>query len=349
MALSKIFARSPYFVTIDGAVNDSVRLELFIWNDPSSSPLTATKILSKPISIGTSVSFNIAPYIREYIEAQPTADVSANYPASEYSLYCKCYAISYVNDVYDSNTGTLRCIDGYGNFEEGQNPNLGEFGLAEGTYYFYSGSSGSNGTITFLTDTIDWYVKYIETTTLDETTVSLGAVGFKTIERTAYTTLGNTLEIYNDSDVLQATYVFLPRDECKYTPVAIDFINKWGAPQREIFYKSSYKNFEVNSTPFKGMATSVDYDTSVAISKIMNVNGKEGVKVNTDWVDENYAYTLQEIMLSEKINLSELVSGNSYPVKLKTKSIEMHKHINQKLINYTLEFEYAYDKLNNVI
>jgi hypothetical protein len=27
----------------------------------------------------------------------------------------------------------------------------------------------------------------------------------------------------------------------------------------------------------------------------------------------------------------------------------MHKHINQKLINYTLEFEFAFDKLNNVI
>jgi hypothetical protein len=97
------------------------------------------------------------------------------------------------------------------------------------------------------------------------------------------------------------------------------------------------------------MAVSVDYDTSLAINKIMNVNGKEVVRVNTGWVDENYAYTLQELMLSEKMNLAELVSGNTYPVKLRTTSIEMHKHINQKLINYTLEFEYAFDKLNNVI
>lgn len=349
MALNKIFARSPYFVTIDGAINDVVRLELFIWNDPSSSPASPNKILSKTIVTGAEASFNIAPYIREYLDAQPSATVSANYPASEYSLYCKCYAVAYVNNTYDSNTGTLRCIDGYGNFEQGMNPDLGEFGLAQGTYYYYSDSSGVNGTLTFLTDSIDWYAKYIETTTLDDTIVTLGAVGFKTIERTQYTTLGNTLEIYNDADVLQATYVFLPQDECKYKPVAVDFINKWGAPQREIFWKASYKNFDTTSTPFKAMTSSVNYDTTKAINKIMNVNGKESIRVNTDWVSESYAYTLQEMLLSESINMSEVIGSSSYPVKLRTNSIEMHKHINQKLINYTLEFEYAYDKINNII
>jgi hypothetical protein len=349
MALDKIFARSPYFVTIDGAINDVVRLELFIWNDPNSSPLAPNKILSKTIVTGAEASFNIAPYIREYIDVQPLGIISANYPASEYSLYCKCYAVAYVNNTYDSNTGTLRCIDGYGNFEQGMNPNNGDFSLARDTYYYYSGSYGYNGTLTFLTDTNGWYVKYIETDTLDETTVSLGSAGFKTIERTIYTTLGNTVEIYNNLDEVVCDYVFLPRDECKYTPIAVDFINKWGAPQREIFYKASYKNFDVNSTSFKAMPSEVNYDPTKAINKIMNVNGKESIRVNTDWVPESYALTLQEMLLSESINISEIVGASYYPVKLKTNSIEMHKHINQKLINYTLEFEYAFDKMNNII
>ena len=349
MALSKVFARSPYFVTVVGALNDNVRLDLYIWNDPNIIPSTPTKTLSRSIVTGTEANFNISPYVREYIDAKPSHVVSANYPAAEYDLYCQCTIDVYINDVYDSTISNLYCFDGYGNFEQGMNPNLGDYSLAQGTYYFDSSSSGSNGTITFCADNSSWFAKYIETDTLDETIVDLGTTGVKTIDRVQYATLGNTLEIYNEFDVLQATYIFLPKDECKYTPVAVDFINKWGAPQREIFWKASYKNFEASSTPFKAMPSSVDYDTTQAINKIMNVNGKETIKVNTDWVDENYAYTLQEMLLSESMQLADATAGQPNAVKLRTSSIEMHKHINQKLINYTLEFEYAYDKLNNVI
>jgi hypothetical protein len=349
MAINKVFTRSPYFVTVSGALNDNVRLDLYIWNDPSSSPLTPTRVLSKPIVTGTEVSFNVSQYLRQYINPKPLAEAASPTPNADYDMYCKFYAEIFINDVYDSNTGTLRCLDGYGMFENGMNPNLGDLFLAEGTYYYYSGSLGSNGTLS-LGAGANWYVKYIETGTLDETILSLGStVGFKTIERTNYTTLGNKLEVYDDSDVLQAEYYFLPMDECKYEPVALDFINKFGVPQREIFWKASYKKFDVKSTPFKAMPSSVDYDTSKAIDKIMNVNGSETVKVNTGWVDENYAYTIQEILLSEVMNLAEYVYSTPYPCKIKTNSIEMHKHINQKLINYTLEFEYAFDKLNNVI
>lgn len=348
MALNKIMARSPYFVPVTGALNDEITVELYIYNDPDTVPSTPTKTLSKTIVTGTEVNFNISPYVREFINVQPTYTVDALYPLMNQDFYCRLTYKIYINATLD-NTVTAYCFDGYGTFEQGMNPNLSDFFLDEKTYYYYSGSLGSNGTLS-LGAGANWYAKYIETGTLDETTVSLGAsAGVKTINRVEYQTLGNTLEIYNSSDVLQATYRFSPQDECKYEPVAVDFINKYGLPQREIFWKASYKNFEVNSTPFKAMPSSVDYDTSKAINKIMNVNGKETIRVNTDWVDENYAYTLQEMLLSESMNLSELIGGNSYPCKLRTTSIEMHKHINQKLINYTLEFEYAFDKLNNVI
>ena len=348
MALSKILTRSPYFIEVTGALNDEVTVELFIYNDPSTVPSTPTKTLSKSIVTGTSVSFNISPYLREYINVKPTSTVDALYPLMNQDFYCRYQYNTYINGVSDT-VGGGYAFDGYGTFEQGYNINTGDLFLNEGTYYYYSGSTGLNGTLS-LGAGANWYVKYIETDTLDETIISLGtSAGVKTIERVHYQTLGNTLEIYNSTNVLQATYIFLPKDECKYDPVAVDFINKFGVPQREIFYKASYKNFEATSTPFKAMPSSVDYDTSQAINKIMNVNGKEIIKVNTDWVDENYAYTLQEMLLSETMNLAELVSGTSYPCKLRTTSIEMHKHINQKLINYTLEFERAYDKLNNVI
>jgi hypothetical protein len=47
--------------------------------------------------------------------------------------------------------------------------------------------------------------------------------------------------------------------------------------------------------------------------------------------------------------LSERILINNYPATLKTQSTELFKNINQKTINYQLEFEFAYNVINNVI
>ena len=46
--------------------------------------------------------------------------------------------------------------------------------------------------------------------------------------------------------------------------------------------------------------------------------------------------------------LSEVILIDNKPAKLKTKSTQMFKHINEKLINYSMEFDYAYNYMNNV-
>ena len=86
-----------------------------------------------------------------------------------------------------------------------------------------------------------------------------------------------------------------------------------------------------------------NYNTLEGQRKVFNTNGKKNIKVNTDWVDESYNELLQQLMLSERILI------NNYPAKLNTKSTELFKNINQKLINYQLEFEFSYDIINSVI
>jgi len=44
--------------------------------------------------------------------------------------------------------------------------------------------------------------------------------------------------------------------------------------------------------------------------------------------------------------LSETIRINNEPVKLRTKSTKLFKHINEKTINYEIEFEYANNVLN---
>jgi hypothetical protein len=86
-----------------------------------------------------------------------------------------------------------------------------------------------------------------------------------------------------------------------------------------------------------------DYDTLVGQRKSFNVNGKKTIKVNTDWVSEDFKEVVKQLMLSERILL------NSLPVKLNTQSTELFQSINTKMINYQMEFEFAYNAINNVI
>ena len=65
--------------------------------------------------------------------------------------------------------------------------------------------------------------------------------------------------------------------------------------------------------------------------------------MNTGWVNEDFKNTLQEILFSEKILIDLL------PVRLKTKQVDKQKSINSKNINYTLEFDYNYNTINNVL
>ena len=85
------------------------------------------------------------------------------------------------------------------------------------------------------------------------------------------------------------------------------------------------------------------YDTKEGQRKVFNANGKETIRVNTDWVNESFNEVIKQMMLSERILIDEKAA------KLNTKSIDLKKSINTSLISYEMEFEYAYDTINSVV
>ena len=62
-----------------------------------------------------------------------------------------------------------------------------------------------------------------------------------------------------------------------------------------------------------------------------------------DGKPENYSSSIQDLLLSETILL------NGLPVELKTQSANLKTSLNDKNINYELDFEYSYNLINNVI
>jgi len=154
----------------------------------------------------------------------------------------------------------------------------------------------------------------------------------------------NKLFVLNSSDAVIKSWEFVPICEPKYTPVTIDFINKYGAWQKEFFFKASKTNIAIESNDYNVMQSSVsNFDTFQGQKKSFNTNGKETISVNSGYVTEDFSDNIKELLMSERI----LVDNK--PAICRTKSLELIKNINNHMINYSLEFEFAYNAINNVI
>ena len=352
-----IFARSPHIISVAEILNTGSKIELFLWNGTGSAPASPQYTLSKLITASSNIKteYNISPYIREYItfntRQQPYNAWSASQTTQYVNVKVKRYKL--VSGTYTLlDTTDYKGYDGFGYYEQGYNPTLNYDILHdEGTFnYLYDGLSPSvfdnrrAGFIMVKTGT-SYKARYRNLVTGAEFTQALTNNALIDVLRVyqSYYSSGNVLEILDTGDAVIWTGTFIPNQNCKYDPVLCDFVNKYGCWQRTYFYAASNDTLTVESQEYNLMQTNTDYNTIQGQRQVFNNNGKKSIKVNTDWVTEDYKELLRQIMLSEKIII------NDYPAKLNSKSTELFKNINTKMINYSLEFEYAFDVINSVV
>ena len=79
-----------------------------------------------------------------------------------------------------------------------------------------------------------------------------------------------------------------------------------------------------------------------------NVNGKEKIVLNSGFVEEEMNEAFRQLLLSEEVTLYDYKENKTYNVNLGTSELQYKQHINDKLINYTIEFEFAHEVINNV-
>jgi hypothetical protein len=346
MADTRIFVRSPYIVSVSGVAGDSTKVEIFLYNDPDSVPADPTYTLEKdiPTSEQTTCYYDVSPYCRNYIEHIKYNEVTA-ITASDVGEYCYCKVKAYKNGVLQTPGGDytkeLICFDGYGYHSEGYNPTVDLSLITEGSYYIEEGvNSGglyyhNDGTHT----TLEVRYTALKTGTVVTQSLTANTVGYIPYVHSSFNSEGNTLEILEDS-VVTYTYTFEAVCESKYDVINCDFVNKFGAWQRLVFFKVSKDSFSVSDTEYNFMVEDIDYNVNKATRQNFNVNGKESVTCNTGWVFESYKEVIKQLMMSETILL------NDKPVRLKSKSIELQKGINNNNINYQIQFDYAYHELN---
>lgn len=341
---TSINVRSPRIVTQTGVANDTTKVELFIWNDPDNVPTNPTYTLEKPIpsSVVTQCEYDIAPFCRNYIEHISYVEVTGD-TAAPVGEYCYCSVKVYKNGVLQTGGGSYTyeyiCFDGYGYHADGGNPAHGDEFLTDGTYYIEAGVN-SGGVFYYDDQSVTWEARYTSLASGSSTTITLGeVVGYIPYIYSGYAGDGNTLEIIKNS-VVQNTYTFIEQTECKYETFKCDFVNMHGAWQRIIFFKASQDSFEMNNDEYNLMPNDSNYNVLRGVRQVFNSNAVESITCNTGFVPEAYKDVMRQLLLSEKVLLNDL------PVVVASKSLELQKNINDKNINYQIDFKYAYPTLN---
>lgn len=365
-----IFVRSPFIIEVDDATQTGSKVEIFIYKANVPPPATPTYTLTKliPASNNTVTLYNLSPYIRENITHPTSPDNAATNlqltPFEEYTLV-DVYTYNLIGGTYVAQfNATYQAFDGFGYYETGMNPDY-SFGQAvvladEMDYYYYYNPATYPTTSESLAGTITAYlpVNFI----IQYTGLQTGIVfTFSTTSSSVFDLFrvppsliseGAAVKISTAPAPFSITFwvgYFRPVEECKYEPIVLDFINKYGGFQRETFFKASFENLEVQSTPYNFMMSieNLTYDVKQGQKQIFNNNGSTKYKINSGWVEEDFSENLQQLLLSERVLWTR---GNTkLPIRINTKSVNKEKNINNKKINYSLDFEMAFDTINNVI
>jgi len=140
----------------------------------------------------------------------------------------------------------------------------------------------------------------------------------------------------------------------------IIFINKFGAQQDLWFFLKEVKTlgrknegFKSNILTYPNTNNPATYSISDAPNKVFNTTAKQTFTLSSGYYPEQANQFFEQLLLSEYVWLERPQKTNPslnevVPVKVKTSSMQFKTSVNDKLIEYTIDFEEAFDYINNI-
>ena len=168
---------------------------------------------------------------------------------------------------------------------------------------------------------------------------------------------GGTITVTDGTNQSLTRTLTLEESRCsKYTPYKVIFYNRFGALQEILFTRKSTKNLETSFDEFKRSTVNFDlgsftYDKYKAQKQRIDIQGTETLTLNTDFLEEGISDPIQELLMSQQIWVDEGIlntEASIHPVIIRTSSVEKKTSVNNKLVSYTIEFEFANDKIQNI-
>ena len=357
-----INARSPYFITVNESGQIGSQIKLFLSVGGTSVPAEANYNLSKksPSASQLRTDYNISQYIREFVETISTVDsgntLFANVKVERYKETAAGVYVLVDSTNYIGVNGYTLYSDGYNSTDSSSlfvclaNPSIAityQEGIESSKYPYINAfvDFTANGA-----SKVD--VSYKDLNGRNEVIVSYDTNAKSIIKVPVRTTSvkfdgGNTVTLNwkpaGTTVSITKTFTVSPICEPKYTPVQCQFINRFGGWQFLTFFKAQSSTLNATSTSYNLLPDSIDYNPKRPQSASFNINGKQGIKLNTGWIPENYNELIQDLLFAETILLDDV------PVEIKTQSTDFKTSLKDRNINYEIEFEYAFNLINNVI
>ena len=379
--MAKINVRSPYFVNIATTNLTGAQIEIEIysggvnstWQNNPQYTLTSTAINEK-------VNFEISELIKDYIQAGFNGSyVKGKTGTAEEAttIYVDYQITSFIST---GNTQLLslgnRAFYGYGYFENGANPQLLQGLLQSNTtilklndapiripvdnentnsVVFFNNNVVVYSWIPIVGANIEDQLQYVTNGTDSADSFKQRVIddGGTFEDNVCIEEFEDDFELYPVDKVLVSGVDGIKVitvdniDECKYTPYKVTFINKFGAYQDIWFFKRSNLSMTKKDEMFKSnIINNGSYNTYQHQYETFHVNAKEKLSLNTGFYPEGYNEIFRQMSLSDKIWIE--YNEKTLPVRLTSSNLSFKTRLNDKLINYTIELEFAFDKINNV-
>ena len=334
--MANIALRNPQFKSVTVGQN----IKSVVCTVAIGGTLRYTLLKNLPFApTGQTVYFDIAELARDYLEIE----YQANYIPQTIQIDTTLTPYYDINGTGGSVTPvsyTDRGFEAYGTFEEGVNPEV-PFGRSLPTLLIPINEDTNTFTI-FAPNNQAGKIPYLTSTTR-------GA--------DAYTGTDTSVTI----PTVQGVDCTIKRIDCtKYGDGnRIVYINKYGVQQDLWFFLKQNKNIARTNEGYKSNTITypsggATYSIQDAPNKVFNTQAKQTHTLSSGYYPEFANQQFEELLLSEYVWFHKPTSGvgvGTYivvPVKVKTSSVAFKTSVNDRLIEYTMEFEEAYDYINNI-
>lgn len=347
--MAKINVRSPYFINHTATNLTSATLEIVIYFGAVNTSFGTPQYTLVSTAIDAKVNFEVSELIKDYIQTKfngtfPTPTVTDEEATTIFVDYritqTTIGGTTVLTPVYGN-----RAFYGYGYFKDEANPQLEDSRLESN----FTILKNTNSTVTIALDntiatSLKW--KYQGSTV---STIAIPAQAKIQDQITYVTNTGNfnvdQAEIVIGSKV--QTVNIISYEKCKYTPIKLTFINKYGAYQEIWMFGNSILSMATTEERYKSnILNNGMYKTYDPQIKLLTKNANQTLKLNSDYYPESYNEVFRQLFLSEKVWID--YEGETLGVNIENKQITYKTSLTDSLINYTIDVSFAFDTINNI-
>ena len=382
------FTRSPSFESINHPNASYGILKLYVWTGdkntvPTNPTYTIRKSATTPTTGNPRVSFEVSELIRDYLDIE----FDGNYSGQGVWVKVDLDVYNSSNILVIDYEYTTIAFDGYDYFEDplpiSSNlmiTNRKLFVLEDNAFRVPIDTSLNDPTVTFLKDN-----EIVGTTSFQSSNESSEQIRYVSIygDTTNWDTFkervlqdggkdyesNKCLEAYfNDYSIGAVDKIIISNtnanvknitvdveilEECKYEPKKVTFVNKFGALQDMYFFKKSVQSMNVEKESYKSNilnSSNNGYSTSNHVYRDFNLVGRESITLSSGFLGEEYNEVFKQMMLSEKVWITNITDDGEQvlPINVKTGDITYKTSLNDKLVQYTIEFDKSFDTINNI-